>query len=148
MKKYISALLLTVFILMLAPAAFADSTILTTFVPTEHIISLNIGNGGNVNGLCGKTEMAVDRHSRVVFDIKPDSGYRIKSITYNGKDVTAKVSSGKFVIASVECDGSFGVTFECLRSPQTGDSSNIVLWSAMLIFSGAAINLLRKKVQM
>ena len=125
MKKYISALLLTVFILMLVPAAFADSTVLTTNVPTTHTISLDIGSSGSVNGLRGKTEIAVDRHSKLVFEIEPDSGYKIKSVIYNGKDVTAKISGGKFVIESVESDGSLKVTFQSSTSPQTGDSSNL-----------------------
>ena len=148
MKKYISALLLTVFLLVLAPAALADSTILTTNVPSTHTISLDVGSGGSVNGLRGKTEIGADRHSKVVFEIKPDSGYKIKSVIYNGEDVTSKVSGGKFIIESVENDGNLKVTFQSSISPQTGDSSNLVLWSAMLFLSGAAMYLLRKKVQM
>ncbi len=148
MKKYISALLLTVFILMLAPVAYAGDTVLTTNVPYDHTISLDIGSGGSVNGLCGKTEISADRHSKVIFEIKPDSGYKIKSVIYNGEDVTAKVSGGKFVIESIESDGSLKVTFQSSRSPQTGDSSNLALWSAMLFLSGAAMCFLRKKVRM
>ena len=148
MKKYISALLLTVFILLLSPTAYAGDTVLTTSVPYDHTISLDIGSGGSVNGLCGKTEISADRHSKVIFEIKPDSGYKIKSAIYNGEDVTSKVSGGKFIIESVESDGSLKVTFQSSRSPQTGDSSNLAIWSAMLFLSGAAMYLLRKKVQM
>ena len=148
MKKYISALLLTVFILMLAPLAFADSTTLTTSVPTIHSISLDIGSGGSVNGLCGKTEIGADRHSKIVFEIKADSGYKIRSAIYNGEDVGAKVSGGKFVIESLESDGSLKVRFLRRISPQTGDNSDMLLWSAVLILSGTGVCLLRKKVRL
>ena len=148
MKKYISALLLTVFLLLLNPVAYAGDTVLTTNVPYDHTISLDVGSGGSVNGLRGKTEIGADRHSKLVFEIKPDSGYKIKSVIYNGEDVTSKVSGGKFIIESIESDGSLKVIFQSSKSPQTGDGSNLALWSAMLFLSGVAMYLLRKKVQM
>ena len=83
-----------------------------------------------------------------VFEIKPDNGYKIKSVIYNGENVTSKVYGGKFVVKSVELDGSLKVTFESITSPRTGDSSNLALWSAMLFLSGAGVCLLRKKVGM
>jgi len=148
MKKYISALLLTVFILLLSPTAYAGDTVLTTNVPYDHTISLDVGSGGSVSGLRGKTEIRADRHSKVVFEIKPDSGYKIKAVIYNSEDVTSKVSGGKFVIESVESDGSLKVSFERRTSPQTGDNSNLLIWSALLILSGAGACLLRKKARL
>jgi len=47
MKKYISALLLTVFILLLSPTAYAGDTVLTTSVPYDHTISLDVGSGSS-----------------------------------------------------------------------------------------------------
>lgn len=147
MKKYISALLLTVFILLLAPAANADSTVLTTSVPTTHRIILDIGNGGSVNGLRGLNESRADRHSKVVFEIKPDSGYAIKSVLSNGENVTAEVRDGRFVIESLEADVVLKVTFQSLTSPRTGDNSNLLLWSALLLMSSAGMYLLRRKIR-
>lgn len=148
MKKCISALLLTVFILLLSPTAYAGDTVLTTNVPYDHTISLDISSGGSVNGLRGKTEIGADRHSKVVFEIKPDSGYKIKAVIYNGEDVTAKVSGGKFVIESVECDGSLKVTFQSSRIPQTGDDSCLPFWLIILFMSGAGACMLCRKVRM
>ena len=147
MKKYISALLLTVFILMLAPAAFADNTTLTTSVPTKHSISLDIGSGGSVNGLRGLNESRACRHSKVVFEIKPDSGYAIKAVLCNGENVTAEVVDGRFVIESLEADVVLKVTFQSLTSPQTGDDSNLLMWSALLLMSSAGMYLLRRKMR-
>ena len=147
MKKYISALLLTVFILIFTPKAFADTTTLTTSVPKAHYISLSIGNGGSVNGLRGKTEIWADRHSKVVFEIKPDSGYTIKSVFYNGENVTAEVRGGRFVIESLEADAVLKVNFQSLTSPRTGDSSNLAFWSAQLMMSSAGMYLLRRKIR-
>ena len=149
MKKYISALLLTVlFILLLGPVAYAGDTVLTTNVPYGHTISLDIGSGGSVNGLCGKTEISADRHSKVIFEIKPDSGYKIKSVVYNGEDVTAKVSGGKLVIVSIESDGSLKVTFQSSRIPQTGDDSCLPFWLIILFMSGAGACMLCRKDRM
>lgn len=133
---------------MLAPAAFADSTTLTTNVPKKHSISLDVGSGGSVNGLHGTSEIGADRHSKIVFEIKPDSGYKIKSVIYNGEDVTAKISGGKFIIESLESDGSLKVSFARGTIPRTADHSNLLFWSGMLLLSGAGIFLLCKKVRM
>lgn len=141
MKKYIPALLLSVFLLFAAPSAFADGTTLTTSVPSVHIIHIDAGSGGSVNGLRGEAELRSDRFSRVVLEIKPDSGYELRSALYNGVDVTAELINGCYVIDSVNEDGSFAVTFR--RSPggrpQTGDGTQLPLWTLLLLASGAGI---------
>lgn len=141
MKKIIAAFLLSLFFLFLLPSAFADSTALTTTVPSEHTISLDVGTGGMVNSVRGKVEIRVDRASRVVFQIAPDSGFETSSVVYNGKDVTAQVREGSFVIESLTGDGSLTVRFQRLSAGdlQTGDSPKLLLWAMLLMMSAVSL---------
>lgn len=144
MKKYISALLLSIFLLFAAPSAFADGTTLTTSV---HIIHVDAGSGGSVNGLRGEAELRADRFSRVVLEIKPDSGYELRSAIYNGVDVTAELINGCYIIDSVNEDGSFAVTFRRSSGgqPQTGDGAQLPLWTLLLLASGAGIYMTQRR---
>lgn len=141
MKKTIAAFLLSLFFLFLRPSAFADSTALTTTVPSEHMISLDVGTGGMVNNVRGEAEIRADRASRVVFQIAPDSGFETSSVVYNGKDVTAQVREGSFVIESLTGDGSLIVRFQSIPAgdPQTGDSLELLLWSMLLLMSAVSL---------
>lgn len=141
MKKTIAAFLLPVFFLFLLPSAFADSTALTTTVPTEHTISLDVGTGGMVNNVRGKAEIRADRAGRVIFQITPDSGFAIASVVYNGTDVTAQVRESSFVIESLTGDGSLTVRFQRIPAgdPQTGDSPELLLWSMLLLMSAVSL---------
>ena len=141
MKKTIAAFLLSLFFLFLLPSAFADSTALTTTIPSEHTISLNVGTGGMVNSVRGKVEIRADRASRVVFQITPDSGFETSSVVYNGKDVTAQVREGSFVIEPLTGDGSLIVRFQRIPAgnPQTGDSPELLLWSVLSLMSAVSL---------
>lgn len=150
MKKYISALLLTVFIFIFTPNAFADTTTLTTSVPIEHSISLFVGGGGSVNGVRGNAVIYADRHSKFIFEIKPDSGYAIKSVTLNGADITVLISGNKFAIESVESDAAFSVSFQYVlgNSPKTGDDAGLFFWEVLFAMSGVAICIICRKVRL
>lgn len=141
MKKTIAAFLLSLFFLFLLPSAFADSTALTTTVPSEHMISLDVGTGGMVNSVRGETEIRASRASRVVFQIAPDSGFKTASVVYNGTDVTAQVIEGSFVIESLTGDGSLIVRFQRIPAgdPRTGDSPELLLWSMLLLMSAVSL---------
>lgn len=87
-------------------------------------------------------------HETVVFT--PDSGYKIDTVTVNG--VKAEVRSNKLEVI-MDADKTVIVTYKGstvkpsdqpdksgkTASSNTGDSSNPVLWSALLFISGGAV---------
>ena len=150
MKKYISALLLTVFIFIFTPNAFADTTTLTTSVPTKHSISLFVGSGGSVNGIRGNSVIWVDRHSKLILEIRPDSGCVIKSVTLNGADITAQLSGNTLVMESVEKDAVISVSFQyvLVNSPKTGDDTGLFFWAAVFAVSGVTLRIIRRKIRL
>lgn len=105
-------------------------------------------NGGHGTISASKAGLAAGSHVTVVFT--PDSGYKIDTVTVNG--VKAEVRSNSLEVI-MDADKTVIVTYKGstvkpsdqpdksgkTASSTTGDSSNPVLWSALLFISGGAV---------
>ena len=105
-------------------------------------------NGGHGGISASKAGLPAGSHETVVFT--PDSGYKIDTVTVNG--VKAEVRSNKLEVI-MDADKTVIVTYKGstvkpsdqpdksgkTASSNTGDSSNPVLWSALLFISGGAV---------
>ena len=114
----------------------------TTYSLTTQV---NGGHGGISESKAGRP---AGSHETVVFT--PDSGYKIDTVTVNG--VKAEVRSNKLEVI-MDADKTVIVTYKGstvkpsdqpdksgkTASSNTGDSSNPVLWSALLFISGGAV---------
>lgn len=146
MRKTIAALVLA--LCCLSFGASAATTTLTTTVPAaEHTLRLDIGAGGSVNGKRGEAEMTVEHGQDLALTIAADAGYGLRSVSYNGTDVTALVCDGQLVLKAVESDGELVVRFarHGLHNPQTGDTAQPLLWAATATLGGAGVYILRRR---
>lgn len=105
-------------------------------------------NGGHGGISASKAGLPAGSHETVVFT--PDSGYKIDTVTVNG--VKAEVRSNMLEVI-MDADKTVIVTYKGstvkpsdqpdksgnTASSNTGDSSNPVLWSALLFISGGAV---------
>lgn len=105
-------------------------------------------NGGHGTISASKAGLAAGSRETVVFT--PDSGYKIDTVTVNG--VKADVRSNTLEVI-MDADKTVIVTYKGstvkpsdqpdksgkTASSNTGDSSNPVLWSALLFISGGAV---------
>ena len=119
----------------------------TQEVETTYSLTTQV-NGGHGTISASKAGLAAGSHEKVVFT--PDSGYKIDTVTVNG--VKADVRSNMLEVI-MDADKTVIVTYKGstvkpsdqpdksgkTASSNTGDSSNPVLWSALLFISGGAV---------
>ena len=119
----------------------------TQEVETTYSLTTQV-NGGHGTISASKAGLPAGSHETVVFT--PDSGYKIDTVTVNG--VKAEVRSNKLEVI-MDADKTVIVTYKGstvkpsdqpdksgkTASSNTGDSSNPVLWSALLFISGGAV---------
>ena len=119
----------------------------TQEVETTYSLTTQV-NGGHGTISASKAGLAAGSHVTVVFT--PDSGYKIDTVTVNG--VKAEVRSNMLEVI-MDADKTVIVTYKGstvkpsdqpdksgnTASSNTGDSSNPVLWSALLFISGGAV---------
>ena len=119
----------------------------TQEVETTYSLTTQVSGGhGTISE--SKAGRPAGSHETVVFT--PDSGYKIDTVTVNG--VKAEVRSNKLEVI-MDADKTVIVTYKGstvkpsdqpdksgkTASSNTGDSSNPVLWSALLFISGGAV---------
>lgn len=119
----------------------------TQEVETTYSLTTQV-SGGHGTISASKAGLAAGSHVTVVFT--PDSGYKIDTVTVNG--VKAEVRSNTLEVI-MDADKTVIVTYKGstvkpsdqpdksgkTASSNTGDSSNPVLWSALLFISGGAV---------
>ena len=119
----------------------------TQEVETTYSLTTQV-NGGHGGISASKAGLAAGSHEKVVFT--PDTGYKIDTVTVNG--VKAEVRSNTLEVI-MDADKTVIVTYKGstvkpsdqpdksgkTASSNTGDSSNPVLWSALLFISGGAV---------
>lgn len=119
----------------------------TQEVETTYSLTTQV-NGGHGTISASKAGLAAGSHVKVVFT--PDTGYKIDTVTVNG--VKAEVRSNTLEVI-MDADKTVIVTYKGstvkpsdqpdksgkTASSNTGDSSNPVLWSALLFISGGAV---------
>ena len=119
----------------------------TQKIETTYSLTTQV-NGGHGTISASKAGLAAGSHETIVFT--PDSGYEIDTVTVNG--VKAEVRSNMLEVI-MDADKTVIVTYKGstvkpsdqpdksgkTASSNTGDSSNPVLWSAILFISGGAV---------
>lgn len=119
----------------------------TQKIETTYSLTTQV-NGGHGTISASKAGLAAGSHETIVFT--PDSGYQIDTVTVNG--AKAEVLSNMLEVI-MDADKTVIVTYKGstvkpsdqsdksgkTASSNTGDSSNPVLWSALLFISGGAV---------
>lgn len=119
----------------------------TQKIETTYSLTTQV-NGGHGTISASKAGLAAGSHETIVFT--PDSGYEIDTVTVNG--VKAEILTNMLEVI-MDADKTVIVTYKGstvkssdqpdksgkTASSNTGDSSNPVLWSALLFISGGAV---------
>lgn len=130
------AVLLIVFIYTLPFSVFAAETTLTTTVPSEFSMKIEIIGSGCVS-IGGKsyfnnTEIKIPRHEESLFSVRAEKSFLVKAVLLNGEDVTEKLENGTFSFLP-EANAELQVFFEKdSEVPKTGDNHG--MFSACAIF--------------
>ena len=146
-RKIMTLLLCCLLLSGLNMTAHADtegSQTITTTVPCT--VMLEIGEHGSVTAdgtkYTGKASFQREPGAVLTYIITPDSGYEFSKVSYNGKDVTSAVKSGRYKAAALKDNVKLTVRFvqqTSSGSPRTGDDSRIELWIALMCVSGIAL---------
>lgn len=107
--------LLAALLLCLPVVSFAAETTLTTTVPSDFTLNVDIQGKGTVivdgNAYNTDTALTIDRLKETKIDVTPFAGYKLKSLYYNGENVLPKLSSGTLVLPPLEQDSVLKVVF-------------------------------------
>ena len=151
-NKICAVLLAAILIICCVPfPAFASKTTLTTTVPAQFSVKLEVeGNGKvEVNGksYTESTVIEVNRHTKTEFRLTPNSDYELKSVFFNGEDVFSELSDNTFILRETTSNSTLKVTFTPKSTqPQTGDNSfPLWIYAILMIMSIAGIAFVVKK---
>ena len=112
----------------------------------SHTIKVTVGAGGSISP-SGNVSVREGRDQ--TFTFTPDKGYAVSNVKIDGKSVGAVKS---YTFENVTGDHTIEVTFvKDTASANTGDSSNLPLWSALLLAStltlAGAVHYKRKRAR-
>lgn len=151
-NKICAVLLVAILIICCIPfPALASETTLTTTVPAQFSVKLEIeGNGKvEVNGksYTESTTIEVNRHTKTEFYIIPNSDDELTAVLYNGEDVFSELSDNTFMLQEVTSNSTLKVTFTPTSdSPKTGDNSfPLWIYAILMIISVVGIAFAVKK---
>ena len=137
--QIVHLLFLVLMIALLPVSVWAQETTLTANVPSVHTLHMELTGNGRivVDGVpYEKTaDIQIKRHSAPVISATPDSGWKLESVSFGGKDITEQIQNGTFTCPEMCDNAELIVVFETQSStPQTGDQSNIeTLYLLMLL---------------
>lgn len=156
-QKIILLLIFLCVLLCLMPVrALASTTNLTTGVPDEVSLRVEITGEGTVTvgevRLSATGTISVKRHQPVTVSLEPKPGYQVSDVRLNGKSVLDSLKDGKLVIDALNLDGTLSMTFSKTpgnwngSNPRTGDQSIVsAIASALLSMTALVLVLSRKK---
>ena len=138
--QIVCLLFLTLIVALLPVSVWAQETTLTTTVPAVHTLHIALNGNGQivVDGVPYEqtADIQIKRHSTLEISVIPDSGWKLKSVSLDGQDVTAEFQSGAFTFSEMREDLELTVVFEAQSStPQTGDQSNIEILYLLMFLS-------------
>ena len=148
--------LLCVLLCWMPVRALALTTVLSTNVPDEVSLRVEITGKGTVTvgekKLSSTGTAAVKRHQPFTVTLSPQQGYRVTAVSFNGKSVLSSLKNGKLTVEELNLDGVLSVTFTKTASshhesnPKTGDRSAVVpaMASALLSMTALILVLSRK----
>lgn len=138
--QIVRLLFLALIIALLPVSVWAQETTLTTTVPAVHTLHIALNGNGQivVDGVPYEqtADIQIKRHSTPEISVIPDSGWKLKSVSLDGQDVTTEFQSGAFTFSEMREDLELTVVFEAQSStPQTGDQSNIEILYLLIFLS-------------
>lgn len=156
LRPFLILTFLCVLLCCMPVRALASTTNLTTGVPDEVSLHVEITGEGTVTvgemRLSSAGTVSVKRHQPVTVSLEPKSGYQVSEVRLNGKSVLASLKDGKLVIDALNLDGTLSVTFSKIpgswngSNPRTGDQSIVsAIASALLSMTALVLVLSRKK---
>lgn len=157
LRPFLILTLLCVLLCCMPVRALASTTNLTTGVPDEVSLHVEITGEGTVTvgemRLSSAGTVSVKRHQPVTVSLEPKSGYQVSEVRLNGKSVLASLKDGKLVIDALNLDGTLSVTFSKIpgswngSNPRTGDQQGTAAMIAALTAAASLmlLQLLRKK---
>lgn len=157
LRPFLILTFLCVLLCCMPVRALASTTNLTTGVPDEVSLHVEITGEGTVTvgevRLSATGTVSVKRHQPVTVSLKPKSGYQVSDVRLNGESVLGSLKDGKLVIDALNLDGTLSVTFSKIpgswngSNPRTGDQQAMTAMIAALTaaVSLMLLRLLRKK---
>ncbi len=116
---------------------------LRAVVAEEHAVAVACGPGGRVtleDGTPVTTALRLGHNEETTLYILPDAGYKIKSVVWNGREITGEVDPNGRVRVSCLGDTSLEIVFEeAADIPPTGETIPSGAWYVSL---AAAVTLL------
>lgn len=147
--------LLCVLLCWIPAQALAPTTNLTTGVPDEVSLRVEITGEGTVTigevRLSATGTVFVKRHQPFTVSLEPKSGYQVSEVRLNGESVLDSLKDGKLVIDALNLDGTLSVTFSKIpgswngSNPRTGDQQVIPAMLSTLISMTALLLALSHK---
>ena len=98
--QIVRLLFLALIVALLPVSVWAQETTLTTTVPAVHTLHIALNGNGQivVDGFPYEqtADIQIKRHSTPEISVIPDSGWKLKSVSLDGQDVTTEFQSGAF----------------------------------------------------
>lgn len=143
-KKWIYISLLFTFVMSICMplTAYAQDTKLTTTVPSQFLLKIEIDGKGKVQVgekcFSETTTVSVKRHTKTAITVIPAANYEIKSVLYNGEAITDNLQNHTLILPEPTDDSILSITFEeKAQPPQTGDNPYLLyLCVIVMMFSG------------
>ena len=137
MKKITACIVVALIVLLLPMTVSAQETTLTTAIPSNHTLHIEIIGKGTVvvDGVsyAETTDVQLVRHSQPIISL--NSG-NVVCATINSEDITNKIQNGNWTMPQIIDDSRLCVTFrETPNNPATGDTVNIPLLFAVAVMS-------------
>lgn len=156
LRPFLILTFLCVLLCCMPVLALASTTNLTTGVPDEVSLRVEITGEGTVTvgevRLSATETVSVKRHQPFTVSLEPKSGYQVRDVRLNGESVLDSLKDGKLVIDALNLDGTLSVTFSKTpgnwngSNPRTGDQSIVsAIASALLSMTALVLVLSRKK---
>lgn len=156
-KKLFSYLFLVMSVMLIAvpmSVEASDGTVISTIVPQKYTITFDIDGGGSVEYedvlyKDGDT-IQVMEGTDLKLILHMDNHYKLKSVSFNGKDLTKQVSDSVITIKNVQQNGTLAVTYVkrgSIATPTTGDEYNILLLMILTLGSIGTLAYIRLQAQ-
>ena len=115
-------------VLSISVTANTGNTTLTTSVPASFALILEIQGNGTViindENYTESNTIQIPRNVDVTMQIIPEQGSYIKSVLYNGSDITGTLIDGVVMLPTMSGDSKLNITFDVsYNAPQTGDQA-------------------------
>lgn len=123
-------------------AEASDGTVISTVVPRKYTITFAIDGGGSVEYedvlyKDGDT-IQVMESTDLKLILHMDNHYKLKSVSFNGEDLTKQVSDSVITIKNVQQNGTLAVTYMksgSIITPITGDDYNNLFFMILILGS-------------